>query len=93
MNPRVRVGEQVTLTPTVTEIDGRKVLCRGHDGFGPFERVFSVDVLERLTPLYRGVAGAPRTPPSWGRGLRVIALLQFIVALAFGVIGLWAQLG
>jgi hypothetical protein len=35
MKPRFRVGERVTLTLTVAEIDGRKVLCRGHDGFGP----------------------------------------------------------
>jgi hypothetical protein len=64
MKPRFRVGEKVTLTLTVVEIDGRKALCRGHDGFAPFERVFSVDALERLTPMYRGVVRAPRTPPS-----------------------------
>jgi hypothetical protein len=62
VKPRFRVGEKVTLTLTVVEIDGRKVLCRGHDGFEPFERVFSVDARERLTPLYRGVGRAPTTP-------------------------------
>ncbi len=48
-----------------------------------------------FVPRYelRGAARGILRDPNFGRGLRVMALLQFAVATVFGLIGLWLSFG
>ena len=41
----------------------------------------------------RGAVRGILREPNFGRGMRVIALLQFGVATVFGLVGLWLWLG